>query len=264
MHTFVIPAYQQSAYLEKCIQSLLTQSVKSGVIITTSTPSDFLEQIAEKYDLKYYINDKPGIANDWNFALSKATTHYATIAHQDDIYEPTYTENLLNAINDTRTENPLLVFTGYYDLVNDQQRPVSLNSIVKKTLPFPFAFKNNIGSKFFKKLLLTFGDPICCPTVAFNLKALDNFSFSTEFACVLDWYAWYQLSKRKGEFCFINKKLVGHRIHLESETSNQIAQGKRRSEELQMFQLIWGNRMAKIISWIYSLGHADNKIKVDI
>ena len=158
----------------------------------------------------------------------------------------------------------MLVFTGYYDLVNDQQRPVSLNSIVKKTLLFPFAFKNNIGSKFFKKLLLTFGDPICCPTVAFNLKALDNFSFSTEFACVLDWYAWYQLSKRKGEFCFINKKLVGHRIHLESETSNQIAQGKRRSEELQMFQLIWGNRMAKIISWIYSLGHADNKIKVDI
>ena len=264
MHTFVIPAYQQSIYLEKCIQSLLAQHIKSEIILTTSTPSDFLEQIAKKYGLGYYISNKSGIANDWNFALSKVATSYATIAHQDDVYEPSYTKNLLNVINEQRTENPLLLFTGYYDVLNGQHRPVTLNSIVKKMLMFPFAFKNHIDSKFFKKLLLSFGDPVCCPTVAFNLKKLNDFSFSTELTCVLDWYAWYQLAMHEGQFCFINKKLVGNRIHLESETSNQIAQGKRQLEEQQMFKLIWGTRFAKIISWIYSLGHADNKIKADI
>lgn len=264
MHTFVIPAYKESVYLENCIQSLLAQSVKSEIIITTSTPSDFLEQIAEKYSLPYHINHNPGIANDWNFALSKAQTPYATIAHQDDIYESLYIESILKTVNDKNTGGPLILFTGYYDLVNGKARPVSLNSVVKKTLLFPFAFKNSINSQFAKKLLLSFGDPVCCPTVAFNLKALKDFSFSRDFTCVLDWYAWYQLAKKEGRFCFINKKLVGHRIHSESETSAQIALGKRRSEEQQMFQMIWGNRMAKIISWIYSLGHADNKIKADI
>ena len=129
---------------------MLAQSVKSSIILTTSTPSDFLVQIAEKYQLNYYVSDKPGIANDWNFALSKVNTPYATIAHQDDIYEPLYTESILEEINDIRTEQPLILFTGYYDLINDQLRPVSLNSIVKKALLFPFAFKNNISSVFFK------------------------------------------------------------------------------------------------------------------
>jgi glycosyltransferase involved in cell wall biosynthesis len=264
MHTFVIPAYKESFYLENCIQSLLAQSVKSEIIITTSTPSNFIAKIAEKYSLPYHINHNPGIANDWNFALSKAHTPYATIAHQDDIYEPAYTENILKSVNCKSSESPLILFTGYYDLVNSKTRQVSLNSVVKKTLLFPFAFKSYISSQFAKKLLLSFGDPVCCPTVAFNLQALKDFSFSTEYTCVLDWYAWYQLAKQPGIFCFINKKLVGHRIHLESETSAQIALGKRRSEERQMFQMIWGNRMAKIFSWIYSLGHADNKIKADI
>lgn len=264
MHTFVIPAYKESVYLENCIQSLLAQSVKSKIIITTSTPSDFIAKIAEKYSLPYHINDNPGIANDWNFALSKAQTPYATIAHQDDIYEPAYTESILNAGSEITIENPMILFTGYYDLVNSKTRPVSLNSVVKKTLLFPFAFKSHISSQFAKKLLLSFGDPVCCPTVAFNLQALKNFSFSTEYTCVLDWYAWYQLAKQPGIFCYINKKLVGHRIHSESETSAQIALGKRRSEEQQMFQMIWGIRMAKFITSIYSFGHADNKIKADI
>ena len=264
MHSFIIPAYKESIYLEKCIQSLLAQSVKSAIIITTSTPSDFIEQIAVQYNLPYHINNNPGIANDWNFALSKAKTPYATIAHQDDIYEPAYTKTILKAANDTRTEEPLIIFTGYYDLVNNKTRTTSLNSIIKKALFFPFAFKSSINSKFAKKLLLSFGDPVCCPTVTFNLQALKGFSFSPAYSCVLDWYAWYQLAKQDGRFCFINKKLVGHRIHQESETSAQIAMGKRRIEEQQMFQMIWGPRMAKIISWVYSLGHADNKIKTDI
>jgi len=264
MHTFVIPAYKESAYLENCIQSLLAQKVKSEIIITTSTRSDFIKGIADKYSLAYHINDNGGIANDWNFALSKAATPYATIAHQDDIYERGYTESLLKAIDKSGANEPLILFTGYYDLVNDKKRNVSLNSIVKNTLLFPFAFKSRIDSEFFKKLLLSFGDPICCPTVAFNLKKLDDFSFSPELTCVLDWYAWYQLAQREGRFCYINKKLVGHRIHLESETSAQIVAGKRKMEEQWIFDQIWGKGPAKIISWIYRLGYADNKIKADI
>ena len=99
MHTFVIPAYKESPFIEQCIQSLLAQSVKSNIIITTSTPTDFIKEIAKKYDLPYYINDKKGIAADWNFALSKVTTPLATIAHQDDIYEPSYAESVIKATN---------------------------------------------------------------------------------------------------------------------------------------------------------------------
>ena len=38
-HIFIILAYKQSQYLEDCIDSLLNQTIKSKIIITTSTPS---------------------------------------------------------------------------------------------------------------------------------------------------------------------------------------------------------------------------------
>lgn len=256
IHTFVIPAYKESPFIEQCIQSLLTQSAKSKIIITTSTPTDYTNNIAKKYSLPYYINNKNGIAADWNFALSKVSTPLATIAHQDDIYGPTYADNVTKATNN----KTLITFTGYYDWVNDQPRRKSLNYFVKKALLLPFLFKKEIKSCYFKKLVLRFGDPICCPAVTYNLEALSDFSFSPDFTVALDWYAWYQLANRKGSFVYINKNLVSHRIHEESETTAKLSDGIRKQEELQMFRMMWGKRMAAFISWVYTLGHADNKI----
>ena len=39
-HTFVICAYKESAYLEECILSLKQQTVKSNIIMITSTPNN--------------------------------------------------------------------------------------------------------------------------------------------------------------------------------------------------------------------------------
>ena len=38
-HSFVIPAYKDSPYLESCVKSLLHQTVKSELVIATATPS---------------------------------------------------------------------------------------------------------------------------------------------------------------------------------------------------------------------------------
>ena len=92
-HTWAICAYKESGYLEECVKSLLEQTVPSRIIIATSTPNAHIECIAEKYGLPLYINDgTKGIGGDWNFAYSKCDTPLITIAHQDDIYEPEYTE----------------------------------------------------------------------------------------------------------------------------------------------------------------------------
>jgi hypothetical protein len=125
---------------------------------------------------------------------------------------------------------------------------------------FPFFFKKEIKSNYFKKLVLKFGDPICCPAVTYNLEALTDFSFSKDFAVALDWYAWYQLANRKGSFVYISKNLMNHRIHQESETTAKLSDGIRKQEEQQMFRMMWGKRIAAFISWVYTLGHADNKI----
>ena len=97
-HVYAIPAYGDSPYLESCIKSLKEQKVASPVILCTSTPSPFLADMAEKYDLPYYIREgKSNIRDDWNYAYSMADAEFVTIAHQDDMYCKNYGEELLKA-----------------------------------------------------------------------------------------------------------------------------------------------------------------------
>ena len=53
-HTFIICAYKESPYLDKCIQSLLNQTVKSNIVMYTSTPNDYIQDIADKYAIDLY------------------------------------------------------------------------------------------------------------------------------------------------------------------------------------------------------------------
>jgi len=259
-HTFVIPAYQESAYLEECIQNLLVQTVKSKIIITTSTPTDHSRQLAKKYDLEYHINpkEKTGIAGDWNFALSKADTRLVTIAHQDDIYEPGYAQAVTAQFAPRSADKILIAFTGYTDVVNNQARPWGLNAVVKNVLLLPFAFGKSISNRALKKLVLLFGDPICCPSVTFNKAALGDFNFPAGYLVALDWFAWHELAKREGAFIYINKKLMRHRIHPASETTLQINKGIRKQEEARLLELMWGKTLARLIAPVYALGHREN------
>ena len=116
-HTFAICAYKESEYLQECIESLLEQTEKSHIFIATHTDNAFLRQMAERYDLPVFVNEgESGITQDWNFALSKVTTPYATIAHQDDVYEPTYTQEVMKRMRAAR--HPLLCFTDYFEIRN--------------------------------------------------------------------------------------------------------------------------------------------------
>jgi len=59
---------------------------------------------------------------------------------------------------------------------------------------------------------------------------------------------------------YINKKLVKHRIHIDSETTHQIKLGKRYQEEVAVLGSVWGNAIARIIANLYIKGHNDNTV----
>lgn len=261
-HTFVIPAYKEAPFLEFCIINLKNQTVASSIIITTSTPTAQTRTIAENYNIPYFVNKENnlGIGNDWNFALSKVSTKLATIAHQDDIYKETYTENILKYSN--KYNDSLILFTDYEDIVKNDIRSKTLNSYIKKILLLPFLFKANYASKIIKKSVLMLGDPICCPSVTFNLENINHPKklFSINIKCVLDWDAWLKLSNERGSFIFINKKLVLHRIHESSETSVSLISGIRKKEEYEVYKSIWGKYLAQLLMFFYSMGHKNNEI----
>jgi hypothetical protein len=261
-HTFVIPAYLESPHLETCIKSLLCQTIKSKIIITTSTPCAYSKNMADRYSIPYFVNvsDVTDVATNWNFALSKTDTKLATIAHQDDEYEPAYAESVINKVQKYKKNDLLIVFTDYKDMIDGIARTFSLNALVKDILLSPFIFSKVIKSVFLKKMVLAFGNPICCPSVTFNMEVLRGFEFPLDYKVDLDWYAWYQLASRPGAFLFVNKKLTRHRLHSGSGTVAVINDGTKNNDDYRMFELIWGSRFAKLIAKIYAISHKDNEL----
>ena len=266
-HTFVVLAYGQSPYLEGCLESLKKQTELGKVLIATSTPNQLIDKLSKKYGWELRINkEAKGIASDWNFALRQAKTKYTTLAHQDDIYFPEYLELMWEAAE--KAQDSLLIFSDYEELVHDSNnaeplvRNKSLNLTVKRWLvKSGFGRKQAISEIKKKNQLLRFGSPIPCPAVMYNMKSIaSNFKFSTAYKINMDWDAWQKLADAKGEFVQVNKILMQHRIHLDSATSNGIADNSRQKEDREMFARFWPKPLTFLISKLYSLSYASNEI----
>lgn len=254
-HTFIIPAYKESAFLEACILSLKKQTCPGEILIITSTPSPFLDQIAFKHGLEIRVNERGGgIAGDWNFAYKSCRTKYLTLAHQDDIYLPEYTEQCLRYAEKPHNRDLLILFTDYRAVDGDRPRNRSFLLFVKKMMLLPFLMKNHIGNKFLKRSILSFGNPVSCPTVMFNRENSGTFEFNEEFRYNLDWDAWLRLAGREGRFVYVNRKLVLHRLHSDSQTAIQTGNANRHREEEQIFRRLWNKPGAKLLMGLYRYG----------
>lgn len=256
-HTFAVCAYKESGYLEECIRSLLAQSIKSEIVIATSTPNEHINSIAEKYGLPIFVNTGvAGIAGDWNFAYSLAKTEYVTLAHQDDIYEPAYTEKILKKAE--ASKNPIIVFSEYFEIRNGEKVYKNKLLKIKKLMNFPFRlFKK---SRFMRRRVLSFGCSICCPAVTYNVENCRNLKFNTDFQNSCDWDAWERLSKYNGSFVYLKEALMGHRIHEGSTTTEMIENSRRSQEELIMFKRFWPGFIARSLAKTFANSTKSNSL----
>lgn len=258
-HTYVLCAYKESAFLEDCVKSLLSQTVKSNILIATSTPNEHISDIAQKYDIPVYVNEGiKGIGGDWNFAYSKAQTPLITIAHQDDIYEPTYTEEMLSFIN--KSKNPIIYFCGYAELRNGEKVYKNTNLKIKKLMLAPLKPKCFWTSRFVRRRVLSFGCPICCPAVTFVGERVGENPFTNDYLSDIDWQQWEIQSRKKGSFVYNKQPLMCHRIHEESATTEIIGDSKRSKEDFDMFCKFWPRPIAKLIAKLYSKSEKSNDV----
>ncbi len=257
-HTFVVCAYGESPYLAECVSSLMSQSVRTDVIMATSTPNELISDVASKFDVPLYVSgQEPGICSDWNHALSCVTTPLATIAHQDDVYSPTYAEHMLSGMN--RAKDPLIYFTNYGELRDGVEVDENGLLTVKRLLLRPLSKRGGISSDHsVKRRILSVGSSICCPSVSFNLPALPSPLFVSTMKSNLDWETWERLARLDGSFVYDEAILMHHRIHGGSETSALIHDNTRTEEDLAMLQKFWPSPVARLINKVYSKAQSSN------
>ena len=260
MHTFVICAYKESKYLGSCISSLLKQTVRSRILIATSTPNDYIIRMAEQYNIPVVVNEgEGGIVQDWNFAYRQADTPYVTIAHQDDVYFPKYTEYMLELM--AGAKKPLIWFSNYAEIRNGSVVKENKLLRTKRLMLSPLHIPVFRRSRFVRRRILSFGCPICCPSVAFAKENLPDPVFQVGFRSCEDWQAWERLSKLKGSFLYDPHILMGHRIHEDSETSHILNDNQRTKEDYTMFCKFWPKWAARILTRAYSESEKSNELK---
>lgn len=172
-----------------------------------------------------------------------------------------YTEACLKAAKKNHEADNLLIFTGYKELINNKIRSFDLHLFIKNVLLFPFLFSEQICSVFLKKLILSFGSPVPCPTVMYHKSMIGPFEFFKDFQCNMDWDAWLRLSERKGSFIYIKDKLVVHRLYKYSQTSVQIKKNIRQREDKIIFEKLWPHVFVGFFARIYSLAMKFNEEK---
>lgn len=247
-HMFVLPAFGEPAWIERCLDSIERQTCRTRVLITTSTPNDYLTAIARRRRVPLVVNPvSRGIAADWNFALTHGEADWVSLAHQDDWYDPAYVELCLTTAEGVT--DPILIFTDAQETVDGDSRAV-VNSRVKRTLAaLAFQRSTAIESHARKKLLLAFGNPIPCPSVMINRRALRDFRFPDGWKSNLDWSAWLSLAAMPGAFVRVARPLVHRTLHAGATTTQALSH--RAAEDDRMFHQLWPVPIANVLSLVY-------------
>jgi glycosyltransferase involved in cell wall biosynthesis len=253
--TFVVPAYGESPYLHDCLRSLCDQTATTEVIITTSTPNDFLEKMAEEFSMPILVNAEGGsISRDWNFALKSGQSKLVALAHQDDLYHPEFARQCCAFFAD----NPdcAISFTDMAALINNHLRINNIQEWVKKFLrESAFLGKETINSSFQYRRLLGFGCAIPCPSVVYNLQNIPDFIFSDQYSINIDWDAWTRIAFSGQQIGYIRGSLMTHRIHKDAETQKGLADKRRDHEDYLLFSRYWPGFIARTFLGIYRFGY---------
>jgi glycosyltransferase involved in cell wall biosynthesis len=253
-HAFVVMAYGDSPFLPGCLASLAAQTEPSRIVVTTSTPSPYIEQGAVAASARLIVNPrKAGIAADWNFALNATQARYVTLAHQDDLYFPPFLKRSLELL--AETDGAAVSFTGYVEVDEDGFRVRSRTSLIKHTLERMTLGGRTVPGAARLRAFLSFGNPLPCSSVTLDRSRLTGFAFSGDFRSNLDWDAWLRLMGEGAVFVRTGERLIGRRHNQLTATTALTREGVRKAEDLMIFRRLWPRPIAEILALAYKVGY---------
>ena len=149
--SIIIPVYNTSQYIEKCLNSILNQSMKDiEIIIVNDGSTDNSEEIINNWinnnkdqiEVKYFKKENGGLSSARNFGIEQATSKYITFLDSDDYLEEKIYKNLESYMDQN------------IDLIKFKMSTIDENGKIIEKLDGPI-FEKCSGEEAFEKLYTT-------------------------------------------------------------------------------------------------------------
>jgi len=174
----IVPVYNTEKYIEKCLNSLVNQTLEDmEIIVVNDGSTDNSENIVNKfikkysYKIKYYKKENGGLSDARNFGLNYVSGEYIGFVDSDDYIELSMYEKMYNLAKKEKADIVECDFTWVYpdktkiDTGIDYKikeefftnsRVMACNKIIKKELIKDIKFPKGLryeDVEFFYKLI---------------------------------------------------------------------------------------------------------------
>ena len=205
--SIIVPIYNASKYLKKCLDSLVNQTKKElEFILINDGSTDDSESIIKSYEddrIKYFKRSNHGIGKTRNFGINKSTGKYIMFLDSDDYLEENACEILYKKIDKERLD---LVVCDFYRVVNDSKIIEKITSFKSASLKDNPNLLLNVNlapwNKIYRSDLIKNND----------IKFIEDLKYEDAPFVVLSLLK----SKKIGK---VDKTLVYYTIHEKSETT---------------------------------------------
>ena len=212
----IVPVYNVEQYLDKCLDSLVNQTLKDIEIIVVNDGSpDNSQQIIDRYKEKYpqivsLIKENGGQADARNYGMKQARGEYISFVDGDDYVEIDFLEKMYNSTNNDKN----IVVCSYLQEWPDKVEKIeelnysSIYEYIAKGQVVPW---NKLYKKsWLESINITFPMGLLYEDVEFFLKVMSNIANIEEISFV-DKYLIHYI-QRPGSTTYTQSKRINN-IH---------------------------------------------------
>ena len=117
----IVPVYNGKKDIEKCLFSLLNQTIPVDIIVVDDGSNDGTDKVVQKVNdenpdrIKYYFKKNGGISTTRNYGVKQVETEYFGFLDSDDYVEPTMYQKMLEEIEKKHSDICMCNFLWVYE-----------------------------------------------------------------------------------------------------------------------------------------------------
>ncbi len=213
--SIIIPVFNAEKYLERCLESILSQTyLQFEVIMIDDGSTDRSGAICDTYGKQYPFihvvhSSNLGVGHARNIGLEMCKGEYVTFVDSDDFIHPQYLEIMLDAVKKEGNEKPVCC-----KLVDVEMKETVVKSEIKNPVVqnVPFDEKYDFSAEYAH---------LTCGGLLYNKKLCNELRFDTDLYVGEDTLFYHKILLKARTGIFVPEGLYYYVHNAESATHGQ-------------------------------------------